>query len=206
MNHSFVHRHFDPNMTSASSMLDFLGFIGRLKTLKRTGWVRSGIVLPESDSDHMHRAAMCAMLIPEDTPVDRNRVIKMALTHDVCECIAGDYTPHCKITKEEKHRLERMALVELQAVLGASHPLGEELLDLWDEYEAGTSTEALYVKDIDKFEMILQANEYEEAQGVRLDSFFESTRGYFKTDLFKSLDAELVARRQKRLDTVSVDP
>lgn len=54
---------------------------------------------------------------------------------------------------------------------------------LWQEYEEGISPEALYVKDIDKFEMIVQANEYEEAQGIQLDQFFESTRGYFKTDL-----------------------
>jgi hypothetical protein len=30
-----------------------------------------------------------------------------------------------------------------------------------------------------QFEMIVQANEYEIAQGKRLDSFFESTKGVF---------------------------
>lgn len=30
-----------------------------------------------------------------------------------------------------------------------------------------------------QFEMIVQANEYEIAQNMRLDSFFESTRGVF---------------------------
>jgi putative hydrolase of HD superfamily len=181
--------------SSASRMIDFLLYIGKLKTLKRTGWIVSKVELPESDSDHMHRAAMCAMLIPADGTVDRDKCIKMALTHDVCECIAGDYTPACPITKDEKHRLEREALITLKCVLGDSSALGDELIALFDEYEQGTSAEALFVKDIDKFELILQAHEYEQAQGLKLDSFFASTRGYFKTDLFRSLDAELMRRR-----------
>lgn len=185
-------------MTNNSSILDFLLFIGRLKTLKRTGWVKSGVNLPESDSDHMHRAAICAMLIPSEPGLDRDKCIKMALTHDVCECIAGDFTPHCAITKAEKHQLEREALFKLGSTLGDSHPLGQELLALWEEYEEGSTKEALYVKDIDKFEMILQAHEYESGQSLRLDQFFEFTKGYFQTDLFRGLDTELRARRDMK--------
>ena len=181
--------------SSPSSIVDFLLYIGKLKTLKRTGWVRSGVELPESDSDHMHRAAICAMLIPKEEGLERDRCIKMALTHDVCECIAGDFTPHCPITKEEKHRLERDALVDLKKLLGCSHPLGQELIDLWEEYEDGTTREAIYVKDIDKFEMILQAHEYEEAQDLKLDSFVDPYANYFKTDLFRQLYADVCARR-----------
>ena len=36
---------------------------------------------------------------------------------------------------------------------------GEQLLALWEEYEAGVSPEALLLKDLDKLEMILQAYE-----------------------------------------------
>jgi putative hydrolase of HD superfamily len=186
-----------PDDPAASRMLDFLLYIGKLKTLKRTGWIRSGVNFPESDSDHMHRAAICAMLIPSDGSVDRDRCIKMALTHDVCECIAGDFTPHCPITKQEKHRLEREALVSLKGVLGENISLGYELLSLFDEYEKGETPEAILVKDIDKFELILQAHEYEEAQNLNLEQFFASTRACFKTDLFRSLDAELIRRRGK---------
>ena len=31
----------------------------------RTGWVMRKVPLPESDSDHMHRCAMCAMLLTQ---------------------------------------------------------------------------------------------------------------------------------------------
>lgn len=40
-------------------------------------------------------------------------------------------------------------------------PLGLELYELWKEYEELKTTEAIYCKDIDKFEMVVQAFEYE---------------------------------------------
>lgn len=30
----------------------------------------------------------------------------MALVHDIAECIVGDLTPFCGVTKEEKHKRE----------------------------------------------------------------------------------------------------
>jgi putative hydrolase of HD superfamily len=39
---------------------------------------------------------------------------------------------------------------------------------LWKEYEEGKTSEALFVKQLDKLEMIFQASEYEDAQDVKL--------------------------------------
>ena len=50
-------------------------------------------------------------------------------------------------------------------------------------------------------EMILQANEYEEAQGAHLEEFFASTKGKFQTDLGKAWAAEIVSRRDSRRDS-----
>lgn len=188
-------------MAPASNILEFLRLVGKLKKLKRAGWVLSGVTAPESDADHMHRVAICAMLIPEflpdGSPINRDRCIRMGLTHDLCESISGDFTPRCKITKAEKHRLEKEAMLEIRSMLG-DNPLGHELLELWEEYEAGVTPESRFVKDIDKFEMILQADEYEAEQGLDLGEFFASTEGYFKTTIFSSLDAELRHQRQVR--------
>ena len=41
-------------------------------------------------------------------------------------------------------------------------PLGSELAQLWREYEDQSTPTAMIVKDIDKFEMLVQAYEYEE--------------------------------------------
>lgn len=39
--------------------------------------------------------------------------------------------------------------------------MANEIAGLWHEYEEAKSPEALFVKDLDKFEMIVQALEYE---------------------------------------------
>lgn len=58
--------------------------------------------------------------------------------------------------------------------------IAEEIRSLWLEYEQGPSLEAAIARQLDKFEMILQANEYEIAQPEKvLDSFFESTLNSF---------------------------
>lgn len=56
------------------------------------------------------------------------------------------------------------------------------MVALWEEYEAAQTPEAQYVKDLDKLEMILQAEEYEETQDVDLQQFFDNTQDVFKTE------------------------
>lgn len=69
-------------------MIDFLVQISQLKTTKRTGWLNHGIKQPESISDHMYRMSIIAMMIKDDT-IDKNKLIQMALVHDIAESIAG---------------------------------------------------------------------------------------------------------------------
>ena len=38
--------------------------------------------------------------------------MKLALVHDMAECIVGDITPYCGVSKEEKHAKERVSLEE----------------------------------------------------------------------------------------------
>jgi putative hydrolase of HD superfamily len=57
----------------------------------------------------------------------------------------------------------------------------QEVEVLWREYESQSTPESHLVKDFDKLEMIIQAHEYEQAQGLKLQQFFDSTQGKFKT-------------------------
>ena len=66
--------------------------------------------------------------------------------------------------------------------MGSSSGAGERVASLWREYEEGVSPEAVFLKDLDKLEMILQAHEYEmEHDRYDLHAFFESTQDKFKT-------------------------
>ncbi|XP_031721979.1 5'-deoxynucleotidase HDDC2 [Anarrhichthys ocellatus] len=161
-----------------SNMLQFMKLIGQLKRVPRTGWVYRNVQKPESISDHMYRMAMMSLTITDPT-VDKDRCIKLALVHDMAECIVGDIAPMDNISKAEKHRREEEAMRQLSALLPEG--LKQEMYGLWEEYETQISQEARLVKEFDLLEMILQSHEYEELEGTpgRLQEFFDSTNGRF---------------------------
>ena len=77
--------------------------------------------------------------------------------------------------------------------------IADELISLWLEYEEGTSPESEVAKQLDKFEMIVQANEYEIVNPEkRLESFFKSTEGYFTHPEVSSWDVLLRQQRDQR--------
>ncbi|KAH0436077.1 hypothetical protein IEQ34_026484 [Dendrobium chrysotoxum] len=182
---------------SASSAIDFLSLCHRLKTTKRAGWVRKGVQEPESVADHMYRMSVMALIADYSPDIDRERCIKMALVHDIAEAIVGDITPSDGVPKDEKSRREREAINHMCNLLGGGSR-AKEMLELWMEYEENSSLEAKVVKDFDKVEMILQALEYEQEQGMNLDEFFQSTAGKFQTDVGKAWALEITSRRRKK--------
>lgn len=145
-------------MNDISSLLQFFREAGKLKTLIRTGWARKGVPAPESVAEHSFRMALMAMVLGERHGLNAFKLIKMCLIHDLPEVIAGDITPHDGIPPEEKHRMERAAMETLTRDI----PDGKAYLDLWQEYEAQQTPEARLAHQVDKLEMALQANEYEE--------------------------------------------
>ena len=178
-------------------MIKFLTVIGQLKRTKRTGWVVRNVDDPESVSDHMYRMAMMA-LVTTDKNVKKDHCIKLCLVHDLAECIVGDIAPCHNVSKEEKHKMEEEAMEELCSMLGDSH-VAKELKDLFIEYEAQKTPEAVFVKDLDRFEMILQAQNYEddESNPGRLQEFFDGVQGKFKTDTVRNLADTLTSSRTK---------
>ena len=180
----------------AARAVDFLHLTQALKTTPRTGWVNHGVDAPESIADHMYRMSLMAMVAARTMPdLDQARCVNLALVHDLAEALVGDITPHDPVTKEEKARMESDAMKKIRDVLGAALG-GEEIEALWHEYEDQVTDEAKLLKDLDKLEMIMQAGEYERAQGKDLSQFFESTAGKFTTPVGQAWEAEIVARRK----------
>ncbi|KAG1316372.1 hypothetical protein G6F62_013547 [Rhizopus arrhizus] len=107
----------------------------------------------------MHRMGIMAMLV-SDPSINREKCIKMAIVHDLAEAVVGDITPHAGVSKEEKFTLEKNAMNSFIKTLGDTEMI-KEIASLWHEYEDAKTSEALFVKDLDKFEMIVQAVEYE---------------------------------------------
>ncbi|CAH1776081.1 unnamed protein product [Owenia fusiformis] len=194
-------------MTSnVTKLLEFMSKIGQLKRVKRTGWVLRRVQEPESVSDHMYRMAIMSMLLtPEKYPnIDKERCIKLALVHDMAECIVGDIAPADGISKEEKHKREQNAMSELGDLI-ADEETQKEIHGLWEEYEHQSSEEAKVVKDLDRFEMVLQAHEYEvqENRPGELQDFFDSTKGKFQHPGVQEWVDQLYSNRDKHLQTKS---
>ncbi|THD26038.1 HD domain containing protein 2 [Fasciola hepatica] len=184
---------------SRSNILQFLFMCGRLKRTVRTGWTRYEIDQPESVSDHMYRMALMSTIIPvqERESISVDRLLKMTVVHDLAECIVGDITPHCNVSREEKLRRETEAMDRLCQLIPKEN--AEEILLLWQEYNTQSTPEAVLCKDFDKFEMLVQAFEYEKemCKPNKLSEFFESTLGCFSTPLVKDWVTSLCDERQK---------
>ncbi|KAK7133820.1 hypothetical protein R3I94_015623 [Phoxinus phoxinus] len=188
------------------NMLQFMKLVGQLKRVPRTGWVYRNVKQPESVSDHMYRMSMMALTI-QDISVNKERCMKLALVHDLAECIVGDIAPADNVSKTEKHRRENEAMVHITGLLDDG--LRKEIYNLWEEYEAQSSPEAKLVKEFDQLEMIIQAHEYEELEGKpgRLQEFFTSTEGRFHhpevLSLVKSLNEERARHIAAKGDTAA---
>lgn len=184
--------------TPISSMLAFTQIVHLLKTQKRTGWVDRGIPEPqvESIADHMYRMSIIAMAVPRDK-VSVDKCVKIALVHDIAESLVGDITPFGGVTKTEKHRREWATINYLAAIVEAYNAeFAAEMKELWLDYEEIRCLEARYVKDIDKFEMIQQAWDYEQEHGLTYDlsEFYDSRLGIVSVEIGDLCD-EVIRQR-----------
>lgn len=144
-------------MKNTEKILEFTKISGKLKTTQR--WLNTKTMTQkESSADHSWHLALLVPIVARELKLDVNieRSIMLALVHDLVEAIAGD-TDHSLIawgikTAEDKNKQEIAAMVQIRESL--SKETGTELHDIWNEYEAGKTSEARYVKALDKIETI----------------------------------------------------
>ena len=171
-------------------ILAFLRSAERLKTVTRSGWTSAGEA--ESVAEHTWRLCLMAMLLYGGAPeVDLARLLRMCIIHDLGEAIRGDVPAPAQAGVGAKSAEERADLVELTAPLPPA--LRQEVVALWDEYEAAESREARLAKGLDKLETILQ-----HTQGRNPADFdYEFNLGYGR----RYTDADpLLAALRDRLD------
>ncbi len=155
-------------------LLDLLLAAGQLKKLPRTGWLLAGVQRPESVAEHSFRVALLALLLGELVEgVDSDRLLRMALLHDLPESLLTDLPLRAVqlVGRDAKRQAERAAWDRLL-------PAGTQLDSwraLWDEFEAGETLEAKLARAADKMEMLLQAYEYQRAGCRNLDDFWQNS-------------------------------
>lgn len=137
---------------------DFLFEVGMLKRTPRTGWQFLPGAEGESVADHSFRVAMItfALVRLEETDVDADRALRLALVHDLPEARTGDlnYMNQKYVTADE----ERAG-----SDLTRGLPFSDELDALLAEYRAESTRESMIAHDADQLELLLQLVENRDA-------------------------------------------
>ena len=133
--------------------LKFIELIDEMKNVYRTISLKSW--RKENDAEHSYHLAMMCFIFLEDFPLlDQEKVIKLALLHDIVEIFAWDtYVYDDKMLSTKKQR-EIDSLNKLEEILWQEE--FEKFKKIIEEYEEKTSNEAKFVSQLDKLQPIIQ--------------------------------------------------
>ncbi|MFA7057036.1 MAG: HD domain-containing protein [Candidatus Cloacimonadales bacterium] len=182
----------------AEENLEVLYQLFKLKNLLRQGWLKRDISKLEGESvaDHTFGTAMTAWVLAKHFELDLNmeKVLKMSLVHEIGEIYAGDITPVDGVSQTEKYDRE---LASIEKVF-ANYKGGAEFISLWKEFEEAESGEAIFLKQIDKFEMGIQAAIYKGHANPKMDEFIESATKVMDSPELQKLFKQVINREETK--------
>ncbi len=109
----------------------------------------------ETDAEHSWHFALMAMTLYEYAgfEADLDRVIRMAIVHDLVEIYAGDTFAYDAKGYEDKERREREAADKLFVLLPDG--LAAEYRALWEEFDRMDTPDSRYAAAIDRLQPFL---------------------------------------------------
>ena len=124
--------------------------LDQLKSVLRRTRVKSAQGRLENSAEHSWHVALMAILMEEhaNEPVNIARVVKMLLLHDIVEIDAGDTFVYDTAASKLQAEKELVAAQRLFALL--PNDQGQELLELWLEFERAESADAKFGKALDR--------------------------------------------------------
>lgn len=138
---------------------NIIEILGKMKDLKRSGWIRRNVEAPESDADHSYGVALLVLILAPKH-LDTYRCLELALIHDLAEIYSKDFLPG-EISLKEKHHLETEAMLRICKELRQNR-----FYKLFQEFEAQKTAEAQFVRSLDKLETALSAVYYQQNKRV----------------------------------------
>ena len=173
------------NLYQAKTVVEFYSICNKLKTTIRTGWqnwnIKSARV--ESVAEHIFGMQMLAiaMYSEYEYDIDICKAALMIAVHELGEAVIGDITMFSGISKEEKAKLEKNAVVTILKDLNCK----ELILSLFDEFEERKTFLSKFVFQCDKLECDLQSKIYDEEKIVDLNN--QENNPSFKDERVKQL-------------------
>lgn len=157
--------------------IELLFELGMLRHMPRQ-WSRFNGIDFAKLADHHFRVIWIALVIAgrEKQKVNTEKVIKMALVHDVAESRASDVD---YVSRQYVERNEELAAADMFT----GTILEEEFLALLAEYEERTSLESQIVKDADNLDVDMEIQE-QESNGVKVKNWLHFRDHVAETKLY----------------------
>lgn len=203
------------NNGNSNSIKDFIEFYHKaekLKTTLRHSWL-SDSERQESSAEHSWMLGLLTIILSDelDKKVDILRVIKMVIVHDLAEAVTGDI-PSFEISDRQnrKHDAEKHAMTYLVSSL--SKKTADEIVALWEEFDACKTVEAQFANSLDKIEVLIQHNladistwcegdyrigPYYKDHYFNFDTFMRSFKNHVDIDTMKKI---IDAKQERQID------
>jgi len=138
-------------MQNLEAQLAFIRELDKLKGVYRLARVKTDNNRRENSAEHSWHLCLIAHVLVEyvDEPIDMHRVLRLLLVHDIVEIDAGDtfaFAPQAALDAQPEKELR--AAKRLFGLLPEHQ--GEELLNLWLEFEQRETPEARYAVAVDR--------------------------------------------------------
>lgn len=173
------------------------------KDVKREGWVRRKVRLPESIADHMYGCYMLGVFflpnkvqhcIDYEIPdmqnykdYSKDTILQMLLLHDLAEVKIGDIVTFEKVSQDSVNESKRFDYYEFLCSFPKIYGLGNRKA-IWDEFEEKSTINAKVANDMDKIESVIQAAVYKKKENdIDLKEWIEYAWQNICTTLGKQL-------------------
>ncbi|MCL2280308.1 HD domain-containing protein [Candidatus Saccharibacteria bacterium] len=163
-----------PNL---SRVLDFQKLMGQFSQIERHSHRKRGTkFVSENDTEHSYDLAMTAWFISQYFPeLDSNKIIRLALVHDLVEIYAGDVFAHSSAEEQKKKLISEAKSIKK---IVKDWPDFPEMLGAIKDYEKRDTPEARFVYALDKImpPMLIYINDgYSwRANGVTVKMFYDN--------------------------------
>jgi putative hydrolase of HD superfamily len=137
-----------------AKQIEFIIEVDKLKNIYRRSYITNG-ERKENDAEHSWHIALMALLLFEysDKKVDRLKVVKMLLIHDLVEIYTGDIMVYDLEQRKKQVEKEKAAAEKLFSMLPPDQK--DEYVSLWMEFEENKSEESRFARALDRLQPML---------------------------------------------------
>ncbi|PIE61945.1 MAG: metal-dependent phosphohydrolase [Desulfobacterales bacterium] len=168
-----------------TKLADLLFEVRMLKDLERSGYAFLGAGR-ETIAEHSFTTAFICFAMGRMVPdIDREKLISMALVHDIPEARTNDlnYVHKKYNTVDESKAVSHLT---------RSISFGRDIQDLINEFNAAKTLEAKLARDADQLSFILELKKLKDTGAVSPDAWLPYVTARLKTDVGRQLAREIL--------------